>query len=162
MQFARKSKKDKLLATGSFGGFRSTAFIAALFQLHFAIGFNDDILKEEYAHLRGSRNSFSDVRSKVQRAIEAILDVYFDCKRREWNPVTLPILQSKLHLMEVHHLTLVWELKQALINSESSTVIAPHKMRNLHKHVHLPMYIARRRFLMDSCSHSASEEHSTC
>jgi len=149
MQFARKSKKDRLLATGSFGGFRSSAFVSALFQIYFAIGFNCDILKEEYI-LVGSR--FSNVRSKVQRAIEAVLDVYFDCKKRDWKPNELPILQSKLHLMEVH-LTLVWELKQALINTESTLTAAP-KMRNLHKHVHLPMYIANYGSLvhMDTCT----------
>jgi len=105
MQFALKSKKEKMQATSSFGGFRSTAFISSLFQIYFAIGFNDDIIPNNHRHMRGHENAFLDVkrvRSKVMTAIEAILEVYFDCKRSEWKPHSLSVFQSKLSLMEVH------------------------------------------------------------
>jgi len=143
MQFATKSKREKLLATGSFGGFRSTAFISALLQIYFAIGFNDDVLPNaEHEHSTGTHGKvlkLKNVRLKVQQAIENLLDVYFDCKRKEWKPDTLDAFQRKLTVMEVH-VKLVWELKQAMVNSQSSETF-PNKMRNLHKHNHLPLYI---------------------
>lgn len=144
MQFAVKSKKEKLLATGSFGGFRSTSFISALFQIYHCIGLNDDILPNTYQHRLVAkeeelRYNFKNVRTKVRRAIESVLDIYFDCKRKDWCSSTLSVFQNKLSIMEAH-VTLVWELKQALINPNTSKIF-PNKMRNLHKHIHLPMYI---------------------
>jgi len=143
VQFATKSKREKLLATGSFGGFRSTAFISALLQIYFSIGFNDDILpnaEHEYSKgIHGTLLKLKNVRNKVQQAIKALLDVYFDCKRKEWKPDYLNAFERKLTVMEVH-LKLVWELKQALVNAQTSETM-PVKMRNLHKHIHLPIYI---------------------
>jgi len=141
IQFALKSKKEKLLATGSFGGFRSTAFISALIQIYHAIGFNDEVLSNNqiYSSDEGLILNLVDIRSKIQRAIESLLDAYFDCKRKEWDPSTLEVFQTKLKIMEVHVL-LVWELKQALLQPASSTN-SNNKMRNLHKHIHLPIYI---------------------
>jgi len=162
MQFATRSKKEKLQATGSFGGFRSSSFISALFQIYYAIGFNNDILPNDHRHRRIQEQTYFDVnrvRSKVQIAIETILDVYFDCKRKEWNPDTLDIFQSKLHLMEVH-LTLVWELKQALVNPDASK-LNNHKMRNLHKHVHLPMYIGNYGSLIHTDTSTFESFHKT-
>jgi len=111
IQFALKSKKEKLLATGSFGGFRSTAFISALIQIYHAIGFNDEVLSNNqiYSSDEGLILNLVDIRSKIQRAIESLLDAYFDCKRKEWDPSTLEVFQTKLKIMEVHVL-LVWEL----------------------------------------------------
>jgi len=142
IQFALKSKKEKMQATGSFGGFRSTAFISALIQIYHSIGFNDEVLSNNqlYSPEEGIALSLVNCRSKIQKAIESLLDVYFDCKRKEWDPSTLSVFQTKLKLMEVHIL-LVWELKQALLQTPY-TSYSQNKMRNLHKHIHLPMYIA--------------------
>jgi len=156
LQFARKSKKEKQHASGSFGGFRSNAFISALFQIYHSIGFNDDILPNNYIFndpKKGISLDLKNIRFKIQSAIEKLLDVYFDCKRKEWDPETLPQFQSKLITMGLN-LSLVWELKQAILNPSSSIVISTNKMRNLHKHLHLPMYIANYGSLihMDTCT----------
>ena len=142
VQFGRKSKKEKLHATGSFGGFRSSAFISALFQIYHAIGFNDDILQNVYQFINENDVVFlklNNVRFKVHKAIESLLDVYFDCKRSEWDPNNLNEFQNKLTSAGVH-ISLLWDLKQAILNPEKSKPI-PNKMRNVHKLQHLKMYI---------------------
>ena len=55
LQFARKSKMEKMQATGSFGGFRSSAFISELLQIYHAIGFNDEELPNEYSYVNESK-----------------------------------------------------------------------------------------------------------
>ena len=144
LQFARKSKMEKMQATGSFGGFRSSAFISALFQIYHSIGFNDDVLPNIYNYVRETKCinlRLKDIRSKIQTAIESILDVYFDCKRTEWDPNTLESFEKKLISLNIH-VSLVWELKQALVSHDQSSFV-PNKMRNLHKLLHLVVYIKR-------------------
>jgi len=133
LQFARKTKKDKQHASGSFGGFRSSAFISALFQIYHSIGFNDDILPNNYVFndpRKGISLDLKNIRNKIHSSIETLLDVYFDCKRKEWDPDTLPQFQSKLITMGLN-LSLVWELKQAILNPSSSSPMYSNKMRNL-------------------------------
>ena len=144
LQFARKSKMEKMQATGSFGGFRSSAFISALIQIYHAIGFNDDVLPNIYNYIRETKCinlRLKDIRSKIQTAIESILDVYFGCKRTEWDPNALDSFEKKLISLNIH-VSLVWELKQALVSHDQSSFI-PNKMRNLHKLLHLVVYIKR-------------------
>ena len=96
-QFARKSKKEKMHATGSFAGFRSSAFISALFQIYHSIGFNDEVLPNDYDYVNKSIElSLTNIRVKIHRAIETLLDVYFDCKRSEWNPTMFPDFDQKI------------------------------------------------------------------
>jgi len=144
MKFNRKSKAEKLQATGSFGGFRSSSFISMLLQTFYAIGTNDDVLKSDIV-TKSAKNIMSrklyNVRGKVLKAIECLLDVYFDCRRKEWSPLMLTDFQSKISRLPVH-LLLVWDLKQTIINP-NETKITVNKMRNLHKLEHLPMYISR-------------------
>jgi len=141
MQFSRKNKKEKEMATGSFGSFRSTTFISALFQSYYAIGFQGDVLPNDRNFV--FRNPIQDVKlgnvtGKVQRAIVSLLDCYFECKRKVWTEENLKFLERKLKLMYLH-VGLLWELKQAvLISSERKLP----KMKNLHKHFHFPMFIA--------------------
>jgi len=138
MQFNRKSKAEKLQATGSFGGFRSSSFISMLFQVYYAIGVNGDVLPSE--HIINNK-TLTNVRGKVLRAIECLLDAYFDCKRKEWRPEYLNEFQNKLSNLSIH-LLLVWDLKQAIVNPNESKITV-NKMRNIHKLEHLSMYIAR-------------------
>jgi len=138
MQFNRKSKSEKLQATGSFGGFRSSAFISMLFQIYYAIGSNGDVLQADHVT---NNKQLDNVRGKVLKAIECLLDVYFDCKRREWRPEYLTEFQKKLSSLSVHML-LVWDLKQAIVNPLESKITV-NKMRNIHKLEHLSMYIKR-------------------
>jgi len=144
MQYNRKSKAEKLLATGSFGGFRSSSFISMLLQTYYAIGSNDDVLKSDIV-TKAAKNIVSrkllNVRGKVLKAIECLLDVYFDCKRKEWRPLMLSDFQTKVSTLSVH-LLLVWDLKQTIVNPNVSKITV-NKMRNLHKLEHLPMYISK-------------------
>ena len=144
LQFARKSKMEKMQATDSFGGFRSSAFISALFQIYHAIGFNDDVLPNEYNYVNETKQQnlhLFNIRRKIHMALETLLDVYFDCKRTEWDPTTLDDFEKKLISVGVH-VSLVWELKQALVTHNQSS-FTPNKMRNLHKLLHLGIYIKR-------------------
>jgi len=142
MQFNRKSKSEKLQATGSFGGFRSTSFISMLLQVYYSIGVNDDVLGGSMIHTpTGNNKALHNVRGKVLMAIECVLDAYFDCKRREWRPDYISEFQKKLSSLSVHML-LVWDLKQAIVNPLESKITV-NKMRNIHKLEHLSMYIKR-------------------
>jgi len=134
MQFNRKTKAEQLQATGSFGGFRSSSFISMLFQVYYSIGFNEDVLQSDF-------KTNHNIRGKVLKAIECLLDVYFDCKRKEWQPEYLKDFQKKLSNLSVYML-LVWDLKQAIVNPMESKITV-NKMRNIHKLEHLSMYIAR-------------------
>ena len=141
MQFSRKNMKEKEMATGSFGSFRSTTFISTLFQSYYAIGFQGDVLPNsgDFVFTNNNQNiRLGNVTAKVQRAIVSLLDCYFECKRKVWTKENLDILEHKLKLMYLH-VGLLWELKQAVLLS--STRKLP-KMKNLHKHLHFPMFIA--------------------
>jgi hypothetical protein len=81
--------------------------------------------------------SLGNVRAKVQNAIASILDAYFDCKRNEWNVELSNEFQNKLNNM-YFHIMLIWELNQTILNQGVSS--KANKMRNIHKHQHLPLY----------------------
>ena len=89
MKFARKNKREKEQATGSFGGFSSSSFVSILFQTYYAIGFGIDVLPGDInfefvtGHDKGNI-MLGNVRAKVHNAMTSILDKYFDCKRSEW------------------------------------------------------------------------------
>ena len=77
------------------------------------------------------------MRAKVQNAITSILDSYFDCKRSEWTSELSDTFQNKQNNMYVH-ISLVWELNQITLNPWQKP--KSNKMRNIHKHLHLPLY----------------------
>ena len=81
--------------------------------------------------------SLGNVRAKVHNAIASILDAYFDCKRNEWNVELSDEFQNKLNNMYVRTM-LLWELNQTILNQGVSS--KANKMRNIHKHQHLPLY----------------------
>ena len=140
MKFARKNKREKEQATGSFGGFRSSSFVSILMQVYHAIGFRDDVLPGianfEFVTEKG-KIKLGNVRAKVQNTIASILDSYFDCKRTEWTNALSEEFQNKLNNMYVH-IKLLWELNQTTLNPFQSP--KGNKMRNIHKHLHLPLY----------------------
>ena len=106
MKFARKNKREKEQATGSFGGFRSSSFVSILMQVYHAIGFRDDVFPGianfEFVTEKG-KIKLGNVRAKVQNTIASILDSYFDCKRTEWTNALSEEFQNKLNKYVCSH-----------------------------------------------------------
>ena len=141
-QFVDKDKNNRNNTTGTFSGFRSSAFVSILFQLYFCISPNDDILPNipKYKFTCNSKSIIVyNLLKIVKCTILIVLDVYFDLKKNIYNETDLTILQNKLYTM-VDYVNSLWKIKQSLLHSDRKY----HKSNNIHKVVHYPEYIRRR------------------
>ena len=166
MQFGKKSKKEKELATGSLGGFKSTTFISLLVQIYFSIGFNNDVLPTNINFMYYQIN-LGNVANKVLIAIASLLDAYFQSKRTTWTNEQLDHFGKTINELYVH-LLLVWDLKQTLlgayqISKKKKPYIAPPRMRKLHMILHLVMYIIKYGSLihMDTSTYESLHKYVT-
>ena len=164
MQFGRKSRKEKALATGSLGGFRSTTFISLLIQIYFAIGCYFDVLPAECEY---SGSKLGNVTDKVLTAIASLLDSYFQSKRKTWTQDQIDHFGKTNNELYVH-LILVWDLKQTLlcayrISKHLKAIITPPKMRKLHMILHFTLYITWFRSLnhMDTSTYESAHKFLT-
>jgi hypothetical protein len=136
---ARKSKDEKAQATGSGQGYRSSWWITALIQLFFCIGYQGDVLPNtpnymakvvEYdkeAKKKVTRDiNLGNPTSKVLNAIYHILNAYFECKRTSFTNENIDQLETAIKNMNIHF-DILWDLKQALIDSTSKKHLAMQK-----------------------------------
>jgi hypothetical protein len=136
---ARKSKDEKAQATGSGQGYRSSWWITALIQLFFCIGYHGDVLPNtpnymakvvEYdkeAKKKVTRDiNLGNPTSKVLNAIYHILNAYFECKRTSFTNENIDQLETAIKNMNIHF-DILWDLKQALIDSTSKKHLAMQK-----------------------------------
>ena len=156
MQYVQTSKQEQGRATGSFGGFRSNSFISLLIQIYYSIGFDDYILpgprkKVIWTYKNGDMIELVDIRGRISRSIESVLDVYFDVKRSEWIEDDVVNFDQKLKNLYTHYM-LVWDLNQVLIADQLRENYTPCKQRNPHKIFHLPLIIRKFGSLLKCCT----------
>jgi hypothetical protein len=138
-----KSNAQKGRTTGSLGGMRSSHFVTLLLQAYFCIGFDGSVLPTEKDFLYQRNTAVADVSQKRRRiteevyvgnvskkilsAIELVLSVYFQCRRSVHTNRSLQQLRETVKYMNAQ-LTLVWELKQALLGQDPDVCNArkPH------------------------------------
>jgi hypothetical protein len=133
---ANKSSDKKANATGSGGGFRSSHWITALIQFYFCIGISGDILPN-YKGYALNGVALGNVTAKVFNSIYSILNLYFQLKKSSFTISEIKQLESSTQTVNAH-LTLLWELKQAVLQAPV------HKRMRLHKNhslVHFPEQI---------------------
>jgi hypothetical protein len=135
----KKSKDEKSQATGTGQGYRSSWWVCALIQLFFCIGYHGDVLPnspnfmanvmvyDKETKTKSPRNiNLGNPTSKVLNLIYTMLDVYFECKRTAFTDGNIERLESAIKSMNVHF-DLLWDLKQALIDSTSKKPLTMQK-----------------------------------
>jgi len=150
---SKQDKKSKERTTGSFSGFKSSAYIGILLQLHFVIGWNGNILpnKSNYMH---NQTNLGNINNKIQLAILSTLDVYFQLKMHPISQINIDALQTTIKSMQAHVLS-VWFIKQCIIGSTR----IHHKSINMHKIIHMHLYTYYGSYLkLDTASYESSHK----
>ena len=116
-----RTQGEKQNATGAGGGYRSSHFVTALFQLYFAIGHNGDVLPIDNNYTYSSRHvediNLGNVTKAVLNAIVATLECYFLAKKTDgYTGLQSQQLGDSANMLTAHVL-IVWDLKQKLLNS---------------------------------------------
>lgn len=136
---SNKSRDKKANATGSGGGYRSSYWIVALIQFYFCIGHFGDVLPNDnnYTLPTMKKIKLGNVTAKIFNAVYSILNLYFQLKKSSFTELEIDELERLTESANTH-LTLLWELKQALIDAP------PNKRMRLHKNhsiLHFPSTI---------------------
>jgi hypothetical protein len=130
---SNKSKSAQANATGSGGMHRSSHWIASLIQLYFCIGHSGDILPNTIQYnlnIRGQVIELGNVTAKVFNLIYAILNLYFQCKKSSFTETEVLQLEEITQTVNTH-LSLLWELKQAVLQAEKNKRMRLHKNHSL-------------------------------
>jgi hypothetical protein len=104
---------NKQVATGAGGGFRSSHWITAIFQLIFVIGTDGEILPNTKSFYGKNDENLGNVQAKVLDCCYAILICYFECKRSSFTDSQVETLDRYCQAMHVSFSEVLWDLYQA-------------------------------------------------
>ena len=103
---------DRSLASSAGGGYRSSHWITAMFQMIFVIGSNGDVLPDN-KHFMFNGEDLGNIQAKVLDCFYCMLICYFECKRSSFTKAEAVQVERYCTVLYARF-SILWDLKQAV------------------------------------------------
>jgi hypothetical protein len=107
------SEADRAVASSAGGGYRSSHWITAMFQMIFVIGTHGDILPSAKRFMLNGEN-LGNVQAKVLDCFYSMLICYFECKRSSFTDKHAEQI-GRYCTVVYARFSILWDLKQAIL-----------------------------------------------
>jgi hypothetical protein len=107
------TEADRALASSAGGGYRSSHWITAMFQMIFVIGTKGDILPNAKEYVYNDEN-LGNVQAKVLDCFYSMLICYFECKRSSFTDKQAEQIGRYCNVVYARF-SILWDLKQAIL-----------------------------------------------
>jgi hypothetical protein len=111
------TEADRVISSSAGGGYRSSHWITAMFQMIFVIGSNGDVLPNANKFTFKGAN-LGNVRGKVLDCFYSMLTCYFECKRTSFTDSEAEQLGRYCTVLYARF-SILWDLKQAVVNASA-------------------------------------------